>query len=126
MLPDQGMGWSWFASDRSSGIALGIHVDQQAAMARHCQSSRQVHGGGRLANAPFLIGDTDDSANRRVQNYDSPKVHEMALVLRFHRELCSNTLGRMLQKCVQKAQVELNRVFPRSLQRRKKIEAVNG
>ncbi|MNF08886.1 hypothetical protein D3C80_2094140 [compost metagenome] len=40
------------------GIALGVHVDEQHALADLGQARRQVHTGGGLADATFLIGNT--------------------------------------------------------------------
>ncbi len=45
------------------GVALRIEIDQQGARAGLGQSDGQVDGGGRFADASFLIGDAQDPAH---------------------------------------------------------------
>ena len=45
------------------GVALRIEIDQQRARAGLGQPDGQVDGGGRLADAPFLIGDAKDATH---------------------------------------------------------------
>src|SRR2546425_640327 len=43
-------------------VALGIEVDEEDALPEFSERASQVHRGGRFANAAFLVGNRDDSA----------------------------------------------------------------
>jgi hypothetical protein len=43
-------------------VTLGIEVDQENALPELRERASQIHRGGRLANAAFLVGNCDDSA----------------------------------------------------------------
>ena len=43
------------------GVGLRIDIDQADALARGGQRGAEVHGGGRFADAAFLIDDGDGS-----------------------------------------------------------------
>jgi hypothetical protein len=43
-------------------MALGIEVDEEDSLAELSERATQVHRGGRFANAAFLVGNCDDSA----------------------------------------------------------------
>ena len=43
------------------GVALRIDVDEQHAAARRGERGREIHGGGRLADAALLVRDRDDA-----------------------------------------------------------------
>ncbi len=45
------------------GVALGVEIDEEHAPARGRERGRKIHAGGRLADAPFLVGDRDDPAH---------------------------------------------------------------
>ena len=46
------------------GIALGIEVDDQRAVAERREAGTKVDGGGRLSHAALLIGDGQDAGQR--------------------------------------------------------------
>src|SRR2546426_3447748 len=43
-------------------VTLGIEVDEEDSLAELSERASQVHRGGRFANAAFLVGNCDDSA----------------------------------------------------------------
>src|SRR6202521_3614462 len=43
-------------------VALGVEVDEEDSLPEFSERATQVHRGGRLANAAFLVGNCDDSA----------------------------------------------------------------
>src|SRR6266568_1165953 len=43
-------------------MALGIEVDEEDSLAELSERASQVYRGGRFANAAFLVGNCDDSA----------------------------------------------------------------
>ena len=49
----------------AGGVALGIEIHQQDALARLREVRAEVHGGRRLANASFLVRKDDDLRHRR-------------------------------------------------------------
>src|SRR5690606_15548986 len=53
-------------AETAAGVALRIHVDEQGAALRRGEARGQVDGGGRLAHAALLIGDTDDAGHVRA------------------------------------------------------------
>ena len=48
-------------SKSGAGVALGVEIDDQGLLVNCRQRRRQVDGGGRLADAAFLVGDGDDA-----------------------------------------------------------------
>ena len=50
--------------ERHAAIGLGIEIDQQRSALSHGQRSGQIDGGGRLADAPFLIGNRENHSGR--------------------------------------------------------------
>ena len=46
------------------GVPLGVEVDHQHPVAELGERGAQVHGGGRLAHAPLLVGDGEDPGQR--------------------------------------------------------------
>ena len=51
------------AAQAGRRIALRIEIDQQGALARLGQADREVDRGGRLADAPFLIRDAENTGH---------------------------------------------------------------
>jgi hypothetical protein len=45
------------------GVALGVEVDQQHALAGCGEAGGEVDTGGRLADAALLVGDTENAGH---------------------------------------------------------------
>jgi hypothetical protein len=50
-------------AEAAGGVALGVHVHEEHAAAEGGEASAEVHGGGGLADAAFLVDDCDDAAH---------------------------------------------------------------
>ena len=59
-------------ADRAGGVALGIEVDEEDALARLGEVGAEIDGGGRLAHSPLLIRENDDLPHRKRNTPFSP------------------------------------------------------
>jgi hypothetical protein len=53
--------------DAARGVALRVHVDEEHALLGDGEARREVHGGGRLADAAFLVRDREHDAHGRAR-----------------------------------------------------------
>jgi len=54
-------------SDRGGGVCLRVAINEERWLLRGSEASRQVHCGGCLPNATFLISNGDNSCQRVPQ-----------------------------------------------------------
>ena len=73
-IVDAGFKGAFVHTRSHGGIALWVQVDQQHALADLSQTRSQVDRGGGLANAAFLVGDTEDFGHADV----APTLHRCA------------------------------------------------